>query len=220
MSKTLPKNKIKGLVFDLDGTLIDSLTITIDAFNQGIQHFGQPKRSHQEILAYFGPGESEIFSKIVGPENSQTAYEVARTYMKAHVGKIPLHHGIKELLEEVKKLGFPCSIFTGRGKETTEMILNYHDIRNEFVAVITSDHVNLPKPSPEGLYQCLEKMKMSPEDVLFIGDSPVDMQAAKTSGAIGVGALWDLMAEKSLMELWSPVHFAEKPEIISQILNR
>lgn len=215
-----PKNGIKGLVFDLDGTLIDSLAVTIDAFNHGIMHFGHTKKSSQEILAYFGPGEGEIFSKILGPENSPTAYAVARAHMDAYVGKIPLHEGVKELLEGVKSLGLPYSIFTGRGQETTEMILNHHGIREEFVTVVTSDHVDQPKPSPEGLYKCLKKMKMKPEDVFFIGDSPVDMQAARSSGAIGVAALWDLMSVRSSMEAWTPAHYAEKPKTIWEILNR
>jgi pyrophosphatase PpaX len=214
------KNQIQGLVFDLDGTLIDSLAVTIDAFNHGITAFGQPKKSPQEILAYFGPGEGEIFEKIVGPTNARAAYRVAREYMDQHVGKIPLHEGIKELLEGVKSLGLPVSIFTGRGKETTTMILDHHCIQDDFEIVITSDHVDHPKPSPEGLYKCLDKMKMKPQDVLFIGDSPVDMQAAKSSGAIGVAALWDLMSVRNLLEAWQPSHFAEKPKTIWEILNR
>jgi phosphoglycolate phosphatase/AHBA synthesis associated protein len=214
------KNHIQGLVFDLDGTLIDSLAITIDAFNRGIEHFGYPKKSSQDILAYFGPGEGEIFAKIVGPDNAKVAYQVARKHMDANVGKIPLHEGVKELLEGLKKMNLPVSIFTGRGQETTTMILNHHGIYNDFEIVITSDHVDQPKPSPEGLHKCLDKMKMKPEDVLFIGDSPVDMQAAKASGAIGVAALWDLMVQRELMEPWNPIHFAEKPKSIWEILNR
>ncbi len=210
----------KGIVFDLDGTLIDSLAITIEAFNRGITHFGLPQKSPQEILSYFGPGEGEIFEKIVGKKDAAQAYQVARAYMDAHVGKIPLHDGVAELLGKIRAQEIPMSIFTGRGQETTEMILNYHQIKNQFVSVITSDHVEQPKPSPEGLFKVLEKMNMNPSDILFVGDSPVDMQAAHVSGANGVAALWDIMAERQGLELWKPKHWAKKPAEVWEIVKQ
>lgn len=205
------KRSLKGIVFDLDGTLVDSLATTIDAFNYGIKQLGGRKHTPEEIVAYFGPGEGEIFSRILGKDKAQGAYDAARAYLDAHMGKCPLFEGVPELLENLKSSGVPISIFTGRSWDTTELILKHHRLLDRFITVVANDHVSMPKPSPEGLYLAVSKMKLKPEDVLFVGDSPVDMHAARVGGATGVAALWDLMAKRDQLEPTEPKHWAEKP---------
>ncbi|MEK6578647.1 MAG: HAD-IA family hydrolase [Bdellovibrionota bacterium] len=211
---------LKGIVFDLDGTLIDSLAVTIDAFNHGITTHGGRKHTPKEILAHFGPGEGQIFAKILGPEKAASAYEASRKYTDDHKNKMPLHPGIGELLEQLKSSGVPISIFTGRSWETTELILKHHRLLDRFVTVVANDHVSMAKPSPEGLYLCLERMKLKPDEILFIGDSPSDMIAARAAKSRGVGALWDLLATKKSLEIYQPDHYAERPEEIWEIWKR
>ena len=66
---------IRAMVFDLDGTLVDSLAATFDAFNHGIQVAGGKKHTPEEIMQYFGPGEDQIFAKIVGSSRAKEAYD-------------------------------------------------------------------------------------------------------------------------------------------------
>ncbi len=202
---------LKGIVFDLDGTLVDSLSVTFDAFNHAITQFGGRKHSPQEILAYFGPGESTILSKILGADKAEVAYQACRTYTDERLHKVPLFAGIPELLEQLKSTGVPISIFTGRGWDTTEMILKHHRILDRFVTVISNDHVDWPKPSPEGLQKAAQAMKLPASDLLFVGDSPVDIKAAHAGGAQGVAALWDLLASREHLTPTRPHHWAETP---------
>lgn len=215
---------LKGILFDLDGTLVDSLSATLEAFNLSIVSQGGKSRTASEILKYFGPGEGRIFERIlkedgISGEKAQVAYELCRDHLNQNMGKLPLHIGVPELLEKIKSAGVPVSIVTGRGWETTEMILKHHRILDRFTKVIANDHVGSPKPSPEGIQIALKEMRLEPADAIYVGDSWVDIRAAHSAGCQGVAALWDLMVDRELLEEHKPHHWAEKSEQIWEIYN-
>ncbi len=208
---------IQGIVFDLDGTLVDSLGVTFDAFNHGILQAGGKKHTPDEIMHYFGTGEDEIFKQILGQDSAPQAFSEFRDYMDAHLTQVPLHSGAGDLLEKLKSKAVPISIFTGRSWDTTEMILRYHGLLDRFITIVAHDHVDFPKPSPAGLHIALSKMKLQPTEVLFVGDSPVDMMASRAAGAPGVAALWDLLAKRELMAPHAPSHWATQPQQVWEI---
>ena len=202
---------LKGVVFDLDGTLVDSLSTTFDAFNHAIVQSGGKTHTPAEIMAHFGTGEGQIFAKILGQEKAESAYALSCSYMDENMKRVPLHSGVGELLEKLKSENIPISIFTGRSWVTTKMILAHHGLLDRFITVVANDHVSQPKPSPEGLRLALSRMKLLPEEVFFVGDSPVDIMAGKTAGSPSIAALWDLIAQKPLLESCGPDHFADHP---------
>lgn len=99
------------------------------------------------------------------------------------------------------------------------MILKHHRLLDRFVTIVANDHVGNPKPSPEGLFLALSRMKLDPKDVLFVGDSPVDMMASRAAGSQGVAALWDLLAKRDLLEPYQPHHWATHPVEIWGLLE-
>lgn len=211
---------MRGIVFDLDGTLVDSLSVTIAGFNAGFVSQGAKALTPHEILALFGPGEGEIFSRVLGKEKAPAAYEASRAYLDAHMAEVPLHEGVEDLLRELIRAQVPISIFTGRSWPTTEQILTHHGILDEFVTVIAADHVGSSKPSPEGLLLAAKRMQIEPKDLLFVGDSPLDIRAAHRGGAQGVAATWDLLANRAHLLLDRPHHWAEKPGEVHAIFRK
>jgi HAD superfamily hydrolase (TIGR01549 family) len=209
-----------GIVFDLDGTLVDSLSFTLEAFNYGIVSQGGKALSPAEIMKFFGPGEGDIFTAILGEAKSVPAYLAYQSFVDQNLHKMPLHEGVPELLEQLKSAGVPVSIFTGRSWPTTETILKHHRLLDRFITIVASDHVNMPKPSPEGLLLALSRMKLRPSDVLFVGDSAFDMQAARAAGSRGVAALWDLLVDRASLEKQTPHHWASTPTEIFEIWTR
>jgi pyrophosphatase PpaX len=210
--------QLKGIVFDLDGTLMNSLEVTFEAFNHGIVSQGGRAHSPLEIMRYFGPGERQIFAAILGEGKADQAYAACREYVDRNLERIPLHEGVAELLEKLKSADIPIAIVTGRSWNTTEVILSYHDMLDRFVTVITNDHVSAPKPSPEGLRLALKRMHLDPAHALYVGDMPVDIQAAHSAGAGSVAALWDLTAKREELALHSPHHWAVQPRELLEIL--
>ncbi len=210
---------LNGILFDLDGTLVDSLQATFDAFNHGFAAVGARAHSGEEIMAHFGPGEGEIFAKVVGAEKAAIAYEACLAYTDQNLGRVPLHAGVPEMLAAFRSAGIPMSIVTGRSWNTTEMILKHHGISADFVTVIANDHVGSPKPSPEGIELALSRMKLRPEETLYVGDSHVDVLAARRAGAGSVAALWDLLARRERLEPHGPHHWAERPSVVWEIFQ-
>ena len=202
---------VKGILFDLDGTLVDSLAATFDAFNHGITQLGGRKHSGQEIMSYFGPGEGQIFAKILGPQKAERAYALARTYMDKHLGEVPLHQGVDELLQKLISSKVPMSIVTGRSWDTTELILKHHGILDQFITVVANDHVDAPKPSPDGIRLALSRMKLEPHETCYVGDSHVDILASHSAGSQSIAALWDLKANKEILASHNPHLLASHP---------
>lgn len=151
--------KLKGIVFDLDGTLVDSFGLTLKAFNHALASQGEKQRTADEIMRFFGPGERQIFAAMLGSEaKAQAAYAAYRSYVDENLSQALLHAGVTELLEGLGSAGLPVSIFTGRSWATTEIILRHHRCLERFVTIVAHDHVTSAKPSPEGLLLALRRM--------------------------------------------------------------
>ena len=208
---------LKGIVFDLDGTLVDSLSVTFDGFNHAFLKLGSRKHTPQEIMKHFGVGERQIFAQMVGEANADAAYTLFTEYMTHAMGRVPMHSGAREVLEFVKSCQIPTAIVTGRGWTTTEIILKHHGILDQFITVVAHDHVKAGKPSPEGILLALSRMKLAPSEVMYVGDNWADTKAARAAGSISVAALWDHLADRSEIAPHEPHHWAEHPRDILKI---
>jgi pyrophosphatase PpaX len=202
---------LKGIVFDLDGTLADSLTVTFEAFNHVFNVHGAPILTPKEIMRYFGTGEREILAAVIGEKASYPGYETFCRYTSEAMTRIPFHSGALDLIERLKSEGVPMAIVTGRSWTTTETILKHHRVLDRFITVVAHDHVSLPKPSPEGIQLALQRMSLSGEQIMYVGDSHMDIQAAKAARAQSVAALWDPLASREVLEKQEPHHYAESP---------
>lgn len=214
--------KIRGVVFDLDGTVVDSLAMTFDAFNHAITTLGGEARTPEQIMEHFGLGEGEIFARMIGRENAERAYALAHAYTDRtlRAGDVPLFAGIIEVLDHLAKAQLPVSIFTGRSADTTELILAHHGIRKRFATVVCHDHVSSAKPSPEGLLLCCTRMGLPAADVLMIGDSAMDLIAARRAGSPAIGAHWDRIASPERLAQEQPRALAASPaELLAHLLN-
>lgn len=211
---------LKGIIFDLDGTLVDSLSTTFDAFNHAFVRHGVRKHTPAEIVKYFGAGENKIFSQMLGPEKGPLAYHTCRAYMDANRHLVPLHNGIGDLLDLLKEKNIPISICTGRTWSTTEIILDHLGLMERFVTVIAYDHVSKPKPAPEGLILAMKKMDLSPEDTMFVGDSNFDIVAGRAAGVHSVGALWDTLTSREALEPYNPHSWAQTPSDVWDIFSK
>lgn len=208
-------NPIKSVLFDLDGTLMDSFSVTLEGFQRGLESGGHRRLDPKELVALFGPAERSIFATLLGEAKADHAFSIFRNYTQSALSEIPIHKGILELIAELKNRNLKVGIFTGRGRTTTDFILKHHGITNQFEVIITNDDVPHPKPAPDGILKALHFFGLKPAEGVYVGDTVIDIQASKRAGCKSIGAHWDWFAKSTGIEpIGADLHCAHPSECL------
>ena len=202
--RTLPSpdlSKTRLVIFDLDGTLVDTLDATFRCFQEAVAPTLGRVPSREEILERFGPADHRIVSEWVGPSHAHAALDrlyVCYETAFADSGPFP---GIVEVIRELRSQGKLTAVFTGRGRPSTDAILRGMQLQDLFDAVVTSDDVDDPKPAPDGLLKILELLKMKADEAVYVGDTVKDIDAARAAGVTPIAALWGSPEKTKLQQI-------------------
>ena len=195
----------KAIMFDLDGTLVDSLDDIADSMNSVLLNYNYPIHDPIAYKTFIGNGIQNLVRVALPISNrdEQTIAECYRmmieTYNYNCVNKTRLYDGTIDLLDELKSRGLKLSVLSNKADEFTQKIVqalmpNYFDT----VMGLRSD--TLKKPDPRGALQICESFGIPPERWMYVGDTGVDMQTAKNAGLCGVGVLWGFRTREELLE--------------------
>lgn len=183
--------KVLNLIFDFDGVLINSIEVQKSAYYGSYREVvGDDKcPPFSEYLKHTGDSLPNIFKKMGLP------VEMANPYRRISVNaidKIILNVEAIELIKEFRPLGVKCAICTGKDHYRTVDILKHFEIEELFDAIICSDDVSEPKPSPVPVLKAIEVMgnDASPDNCIVIGDGLYDIVSAKSAGCRSVLTLW------------------------------
>lgn len=182
---------IKGILFDLDGTLINTYDLYLEAYRLTARPYLNKDISEMEILK-MKPTTERNFIEMVSPEAERNkAYErFLESYKHSHDSHFKGDYkGIPELLETLRDSGYRIGLVTGKSREAWDLTRKKIDLGN-FEVVITDNDVIKPKPDPEGIQKALKMMKMDVHEVMYVGDSLVDYQAAKAANVLFSSAMW------------------------------
>lgn len=179
---------IKGIIFDFDGTLADTLPVCITSFKHTLEHLTGKKFSDEDVTQYFGKSEEGI-SKLIAPlqwENCLDLY--VDYYKKNHYLCESMFEGIQEILDYLKDNNFKIAMVTGRGDQTTQIGLEYFDIGHYFEFVETGS----PKGSikPECMQRIIDNWDFDPENIAYIGDSVHDIHDSNKVGIKSIAVSW------------------------------
>lgn len=211
---------IEGAIFDIDGTLIDSLSQYLIYFNKGLDSIGVQTISKDILFKYLGMGISlkDILRKILPDDknNDQVAGKVAKEildrFMKVDM-EIQLLPGVREVLEFLKAENIKIGLATGR---TSGIVYERNRLRTKglerFIdTIVTSDAVEKRKPAPDVLLACARELNVNINRCLAVGDSIADILAARSAGAIPVAVATGLENSDKLKE--------QNPEAILETLD-
>jgi len=177
MSRAAPR----ALVFDLDGTLIDSLTLVLSAITHALEPYGA--RPPAEIFAKLG-GPPERFLPTLLPDIRHVPAALARmeAFHREHWRHIQPFAGIRPLLVEFRAAGAQLAVWTGRDRDSGSWLLRELQLEELFATIVYGDDLPTHKPSPDGLREIMRRLGVGPAETLFVGDADVDVL-----GGVGCG---------------------------------
>jgi len=181
---------LKNIIFDLDGTITDTLPVIFDAFNHIVSPYSGRRHDDDEIYSYFGPPEEEILARFIPADEVQDGMDKLYQYYLDHGDRINIFDGLRKLLDMLLEKKIKTGLFTGKSRRGTEITLRQIGANGYFPYTITGNDVKNPKPDPEGVLELLKMMEAKPEQTLLIGDADADIRAGEASGVKTGLALW------------------------------
>lgn len=196
---------IKAVMFDLDGTLVNSLYDLANAVNFCLEAEGFKTHSVEQYKQFIGNGVYKLIERSLPqthrtPEQINAVKDKYLQHYKQHCSDDTVcYDGIKELVASLRAKGIKLAVITNKGQETADMVVKKL-FGNEFSFVIGQNDETPLKPDPKSAKFVMEKLGFRSKECLFVGDSGVDMQTALNAGAIPIGVLWGFREKQELIE--------------------
>lgn len=171
----------RAVVFDLDGTLVDSMPLVFAAIMHAIEPFGP--RTQDEIFARLGGPPDRFLATLLDDVNH---LPMARLRLDAYAQQnrhlIRPFAGVNQFLETLRLTGVQPAIWTGRDRESADEILRVHGLEGFFPVVLCGDDLPSHKPDPAGLLEIMRRLGVAPQETLFVGDADVDVLGGVAAG--------------------------------------
>lgn len=215
------QKKYDAVVFDLDGTLLDTLEDLLSSVNYGLEKYNMPLRSLEEIRHFVGNGVQRLIELSVPKGTSEEMFEKVFAAFKEHYAihcndKTGLYEGIEALLGELKKRGFLLAIVSNKLQEGVDALSEQYFKAYTDIAIGARDGIR-KKPAPDSVFEALERMQVPKERVVYVGDSEVDIATAKNAGIPCITVAWGFRTRQEQIEAGAEI-FAENPADIIPLL--
>jgi pyrophosphatase PpaX len=212
------KNNINTILFDLDGTLIDTNELIISTYLHTLEKYFPGKYNRQDVLPFLGPTLHEVFGEM-DPERVEEMVLEYRTYNLAnHDALVKEFVGVMETIETLKKKGYKLAIVTTKREDVAFKGLRLMKLDPFFDVMIAYDHVKKVKPDPEPIFLALEKLESKPEETLMVGDNFHDVLAGKNAGTKTAGVAWTIKGRDYLAK-YEPDYMLENMTDLLTILG-
>jgi phosphoglycolate phosphatase len=187
------------ILFDLDGTLVETAPEIMDAVNDSLRNFALPEVTQQQVNDWIGHGTRELLVQALADrcclavEDVRTSEQLGRiipvydSYYEKRCGtRSQLYPHVREALTALRAQGVKLAVVTNKERRYTQVVLDVHQLTPLFDAVVSGDTLPTKKPNPAGVAQCLLEFGVVPERALFVGDSSIDAATARNAGV----AVW------------------------------
>lgn len=212
------------VIFDLDGTLLDTVADLANATNQALEQYGYPTHPVEAYYKFVGNGINKLFARALPTEasNEENVLRVRSLfvpyYNEHNADYSRPYPGVVELLHTLQEDGVKIAVASNKYHEATLKLVHHFfpDIR---FAAIYGQREDVPiKPAPDIVYDILRDTGISTEQALYVGDSGVDMQTACNAGVESVGVTWGFRSEAELRE-HGATHLVHEADAILSFLN-
>jgi len=213
-----------GVIFDLDGTLLDTLQDLADSMNQVLAERGLPTHPTESFRRFVGNGVAKLVSRALPPGKRSEA--VTSDCLKAFLNeydrnwnrKTHPYSGVPKLLDDLTERKIPMAVFTNKLQDFAERCIREFLSEWRFASIL-GQRDGLPgKPDPTGALEIAAQLNVPAQEFLYLGDSDVDMKTALNAGMVPVGALWGFRTEKELREAGA-VRLISRPEELLDVVR-
>ena len=207
----------KLVIFDLDGTLLDTIADLAESANHALRQLGYPTRDVETIRTFVGNGVNKLLFRAL-PDEEKTEENMMRMrthfvpYYDAHNADLSAPYpGIVALLEELQAKGLRMAVASNKYQEATVKLVKHYFPMIDFVEVLGQREGINVKPDPTIVFDILKKAGVSKEETLYVGDSGVDMQTAINAGVDAIGVTWGFRPRTEL-EDFHPMGLIDQAE--------
>ena len=211
---------LRTVLFDLDGTLIDSIRLILESYHHTLAAHQLPARSDEQWLAGLGtPLMVQFRDWCDDVERLQAMVATYREYNLAHHDTmVTPYPGVVEMVRRIKQAGLRTGLVTSKNRPGALRGLRLIGLEAEMDLVIGADEVANPKPHPEPIHLALERLREAPERAIYVGDSVHDMRSGRAAG-VRIGAvLWGPFGREHLA-CTEPDHWLESPADLLRLLG-
>ncbi len=222
MNKTLPQN-INGVLFDLDGTLLDTANDLGEALNFVLAKHNMPLVLREHYRPVASDGALGLLTLGFGEQLKTFDYEVLRaeflSYYQDNIAEHTcLYKGVADLIKQLDQASIPWGIVTNKPEGLTSLLLPHFPELATSQVMVGGDTLAQRKPHPAPLYYASEQMKVSPQNCLYVGDAPRDIEAGNAAGMFSIAAMWGYIIDPNLCQSWQANLLANSPLDISKII--
>lgn len=211
----------KAVIFDLDGTLSDTIHSIKYCGDRAVAPFGIGPFTEKQYCYFIGDGAANLVKRalIAGGDTELTHFEEAfklykEVFRENCMYKVAPYEGIRELLAALQEKGLKMAVCSNKPHAETINVVETLFGKECFDVLQGQEEGMAIKPSPEGVFRILEKLSLKPEDILYLGDTSTDMKTGKSAGAFTVGALWGFRDRAELEENHADAVIAHPLELL------
>lgn len=212
----------RGVIFDLDGTLADTLGTIAGVVNWSLEQMDRPSLPVEAYKTLVGDGIVKLCERVLPtgtPEQRQTLLEsVRRRYQERRSEGAELYPGIRELLDALVSLGGRLAVLSNKPHDLTLATLEDLAVLDRFALVVGQSDAFPPKPDPAAARHVLERLDLDPLQTLYLGDTGTDMWTATAAGVRPVGALWGFRSAEELSACGA-LHLVSHPREVLHLFS-
>lgn len=210
--------KTTTILFDLDGTLIDTNELIIQSFLHTLQHYYPDQYKREDVIPFMGPTLVETFGGM-DPDNIDEMIKTYRTFnISNHDLLVKEFEGVKETIIALKEKGYKIGIVTSKMSDVVMKGLKLTELDPYFEIIVALDHVEKAKPDPGPVLMALEKLHSSPEEAIMVGDNHHDILGGRNAGVRTAAVAWSIKGRDYLAK-YEPDYMLENMTDLLSILE-
>lgn len=222
MTASDKSSPVKAVLFDLDGTLLDTAPDLGAALNAVCEQYERPAINAEVFTPVASHGSRGLLKLAFADDYAHMETELRHAFLSAYRNNIAIHTqpypGVLELLAVLQRESIKVAIVTNKPEKLTQQLLPHFPEFEAIEVVVSGDTLSVAKPSPEPLFYAAEKLGVEPNDCLYVGDAERDIEAGRNAGMVTVLAEYGYISNEDQPQRWQADYHISSPMALLELL--